>query len=568
MRSVSFNADSIQLSNSVASSPVDLRYEAMPVVEPKAPAVASKIVSNVLGEIITVSSIVPSGLFAALLVDKLFTENNAANNVGILLARIVSELIVFSVTVEPKRRLMRAFNTQTFNDLVNVTLKDLLAAENVSLVNVINTLSSVLAGLIFGGLAYVSVQQLAAMLGYAHVQEGDDGEIAQVCYFIAIAYLSISSFIANALSFPTMQRAAVGLLQTVLSEFLLSFALLDRYFKDQAQLAQASHDLMRNFKNLVQDLRAPVGLLNQSVHSESSGSSNLSFNGNSHRAQLPSNPLYKNILNALQTIHTHIVSTGFDITIANTEGNIEKILVTLKTVSDEELIKALLKLSNQASSPHHPWISSVAVRSIGFALTALCIAGLSNFYSISLVLFSAIEPRYVAIASAAMVMISMSLLAFIQAYAYGALLTDFFKPSVIKIYPEVLTPWERSKLLLGNGMLSVSGSLPNTYQALVLAQQSLFFVGCAFLASFSLEFKASYAFSRKRAEDTFVKELTKEVPFVTELFSLVKRIDALTIAMPSPTWEVCCPALGSTVTVPEGNSVKEPLLHQYQQNAV
>lgn len=449
------------------------------------------------GTVITGFSVVPPGFFALLLTDRLLLEIDPdISPVG----RIVTDLVFCVTAMGGKYGLIRSYNKESFKSLADFDVSSLLQKDFWRPSHSINYLFSIVGGAVVTELARLSLAQTADLARDYETPIGDG--IASVLNSIWLQVpVLFANMVSNTLSFPSMHRMSFSLFADTLRRFFSSSEPLIASLKEQMALNQSSAPLIHQFNQLMVALKTkkPVEI----------------------------NSAYDALHGEMQKLFS-----GFQgITDETSQEKIQALLASAKDLTIDGLSQNLLAsdLISSLPSPSPNIEKIVTVMILG--LTAFCIVGLTNFWTISLYMAQAIGLAPVQFLIGTMDMMSMSALAFISTVCYRAAMLGLFQSELKKNSVVVLSKPQQYGVDAVSIFICGLGGMPNAYQSLALAKQALPFVIIAAITSFIIEIAGFtnlfQAYADKKVFDKIKVQAGDQAEFLEELFAFIKKINSI-----------------------------------------
>lgn len=164
------------------------------------------------GAIETCFAMIPQGLFGMLLVDAKFLRNvvgiTAESSLGWQVLRIGTDALIFVAAEEGKRRLIRFFNTASFQSIPSTDWEKFYNPKRWTLTGVANAVVTVNISLVFGGLAEIGLQEAGKLLLSYHNKGANIAASVIMSKAFGMPFV-LSATHANFLSFPFLHWAGV-----------------------------------------------------------------------------------------------------------------------------------------------------------------------------------------------------------------------------------------------------------------------------------------------------------------------------------------------------------------------
>ncbi len=461
---------------------------------------------DISGSVITALSVVPPGLFALLLTDLMLLEMSKDIHP---VPRVIVDLVFCSTAMAGKYGLMRAYNTESFKSLADFKFSELIDLQSWTIGNFVNYIFSIIGGAVFTELAWLSLIQTADLARDYNSSLGNGIASALDSPYIYIPVL-IANMASNILCFPNMHRISFLILKLFLMSSFSPLSEQAIYLNKKIILNSEIQPVVEYFNLLISEYRKEIEL--QSIDKL--------------------NNLYGNIFNELIRI--------FEENIMDFHGNYKEklgqLLIVIKTKDLDPIKENLIVLKSETNTSNNFLLFLAKLATIiALSLTAICIVGLSNFWSISQFMAKMIHINPVAPLISTMDMLSMSALAFISTICYKETLLSILYPAFKKSSIEILGFQKQYAINIFSLIICILGGMPNAYQALKLANQSIAIVVIAGFTSFIIEiagFKSLTQSHFEKSELEKLKKINKDEDIIPELFTLVKGLTQLEVTQP------------------------------------
>lgn len=427
---------------------------------------------NYVGIMTTLVSTIPQGLFAALLADAIAVKLGVSPE-----AALIPDFIFFATALIGKFALMRFYNKESFREMADFDWKTMLTSNfwlrdergEFSTAKIISYLFSIVGSGVFAGLSILASLDTAKLAKEYNTPVGDAIEITFSSPYTQ-AFFFIANMGSNMLFFPGMNKYALSRFVELIRRSYDSFAhplQHTAYLQSVARFNQGYNPLVTEFNHLV----------------------NLLKNPEDKAAEI--NTACQTLLTSLKPMFDLSDIEGGSNTLTTHKDQLIKTLNSLLENTDNQLVLATPIARNYfsnitVSNSPNAW-GDHAATIVTLGLTAVCIAGLTNFWDISAMLADKAHLSPIRYLVAAMDMIDMSAMSFVSTIGYQPFIAGLLQTALKQQEVQLLNMYQLSGVLLLSAGICILGGMPNAYQSLAIAKQALSFVILSLAASCIIE---------------------------------------------------------------------------------